>query len=177
MIIPGFYNSTDVKIQEEQRNNMLIAMQKMCAYTLEKNLTPTIEDFDDINSPIATAEGMLWFADRIPSLKFTFDTGNFMYSNQDEITAFSMLKDKIIHVHCKDCSLNFKPNCECKLTIANKEMYPAFVGDGIIKIKNIHTNLEKLNYNGIYTIEHFGAENQIDYMEYSAKYLLTKVLA
>lgn len=35
-------------------------------------------------------------------LKFTLDTGNFAYSDEDAVQAYEVLKDYIVHVHCKD---------------------------------------------------------------------------
>lgn len=171
MIIPGFYTSDSREQIEKEREHMLKAMRKMCKYAATNGITPTIEDFDDVKSPIATAEQMLWFAERIPELKITFDTGNFMYSGQDELYAFELLKDRIVHVHCKDRSLEIKPGCEVKTTVDGKNMYPSAVGCGCIKMKKIIEHLKNCGYNGIYAIEHFGADNQLKYMEESAKFL------
>lgn len=171
MIIPGFYTSDSCEQIEKERDNMLKAMREMCKYAAANGITPTIEDFDDVKSPIATAEQMLWFAERIPELKITFDTGNFMYSGQDELYAFELLKNRIVHVHCKDRSLKIKSDCEVKTTVDGKNMYPSAVGCGCIKMKKIIERLEKQGYNGIYTIEHFGADNQLDYMKKSVEFL------
>lgn len=61
-----------------------------------------IEDFDDRNSPIACVSGMKWFAEQVPGLCFTFDTGNFIIHGEDVFAAWEELKDKVVHVHCKD---------------------------------------------------------------------------
>ena len=84
MLIPGFYSSPDESIRKSELNNMVCAMKKMCEYAVSRGLTPIIEDFDDSNSPICDAEGMLYFAEQIPQLKIAFDTGNFMYSERSE---------------------------------------------------------------------------------------------
>lgn len=171
MIIPGFYTTADENIHLKERENMIIATHTLCRYAESKNIIPTIEDFDDFNSPIADAEGMLRFLERIPQLKVTFDTGNFMYSCQDELHAFSLLKDRIAHVHCKDRSLVCNQNCEEKLTVDGRAMYPSPVGKGCIKMKEIIHNLNSMGYDGIFTIEHFGADNQLEYIKKSAETL------
>ena len=99
-------------------------MREMCVYARSKGIAPTIEDFDDSKSPIATARQMLWFAERIPELKITFDTGNFMFSGEDELTAFGLLKDRIAHVHCKDRTFS-KNSGEPKAAADGRIMYPA----------------------------------------------------
>ena len=171
MIIPGFYTSDDKAQCENEREKMLAAMKQMCEYAQSEGIVPTIEDFDDCKSPIATAEQMMWFAERIPQLMITFDTGNFMYSGQSELDAFELLKDRIVHVHCKDRSLIEKPHCEMKMTVDGKAMYPAPVGSGCIKMKEIIASLDARGYDGIYTIEHFGAEDQLMYIKRSAEFL------
>lgn len=171
MIIPGFYTSPDENIHLKERENMIISTQQMCRYAESKGITPTIEDFDDFNSPLADAEGMLRFLEAIPQLKVTFDTGNFMYSGQDELRAFELLKDRICHVHCKDRSLEPKNNCEEKLTVDGKAMYPSPVGEGCIKMEEIVRMLNSGGYDGIYTIEHFGADDQLEYIRRSAENL------
>ena len=65
-------------------------------------ITVVIEDFDDRNSPIACVSGMKWFAEQVPGLCFTFDTGNFIIHGEDVFAAWEELKDKVVHVHCKD---------------------------------------------------------------------------
>jgi len=171
MIIPGFYSSDSREKCKMEREKMLSKMCKMCEYADSLGIIPTVEDFDDSKSPIATAEQMLWFAERIPQLMITFDTGNFMYSGQSELYAFELLKDRIAHVHCKDRSKSKKIGCEMKLTVDGEEMYPAPVGEGCIKMREIIAALEARGYDGIYTIEHFGAENQLEYIRKSAEFL------
>lgn len=171
MIIPGFYSSADPRVRERERENMLKGMSEMCAYAEKKGLTPTIEDFDDWGSPISTAEGMKWFADRIPELRITFDTGNFMYSAQSEIYAFGLLKDKIVHVHCKDRSMTPDTACEMKCAVDGTEMYACPVGDGCVAVGETVRELERSGYGGFYVIEHYGASDQLGFIECSAENL------
>lgn len=176
MIIPGFYTETaaDANAAErrgQERENMLAAMRDMCAYASAKQVVPMIEDFDDAKSPIASAEGMRWFLDRIPGLRVAFDTGNFMYSGQDELEAFALLKGKIVHVHCKDRALTGRAGEEEKITTGGRSLYPAAVGSGVIRMKQIVRSLERQGYDGLYAIEHFGAADQLAYMEESARFL------
>lgn len=171
MIIPGFYPSEDSDIKEAERERMLDGMKELCALAEKNGIVPMIEDFDDAKSPIADAEGMLWFLERIPSLRVAFDTGNFMYSARSETEAFMLLRDKIVHVHCKDRCLDEKQHCEYKLTVDEKKLYPSAVGFGCVKMAEIVDALENDGFDGIYTIEHFGADDQTEYIKSSAKWL------
>jgi sugar phosphate isomerase/epimerase len=171
MIVPGFYSSLSHETIESEKAKMLSGTAEMCGYAAGKGLTPTIEDFDDVRSPIAKAEGMLEFVSAIPELKVTFDTGNFMFSAQSEIYAYELLKDNIVHVHCKDRSMTPESGCEVKTAVNGIDMYPCAVGHGCIAIGQVVKELLGRGYDGIFAIEHFGAKDQFQYMKQSAENL------
>lgn len=171
MLIPGFYSENDKSVMKNEREKMLAAMKKVCEYAHEKGLTPTIEDFDDFLSPISTSERMLDFVNEIPYLKVTFDTGNFMYSAESENYAFERLKPYIVHVHCKDRSMTPDERCEMKCAVDGTEMYACPTGDGCVAVAHIVKELAESGYDGIFTIEHFGAYDQLSFMKKSAENL------
>ena len=171
MLIPGFYSANDKSVMESERKKMLSAMKRVCEYAHEKGLTPTIEDFDDFLSPISTSERMLDFVNEIPYLKVTFDTGNFMYSAESENYAFERLRPYIVHVHCKDRSMTPDERCEMKCAVDGTEMYACPTGDGCAAVAHIVKELVKDGYDGIFTIEHFGAYDQLMFMKKSAENL------
>lgn len=184
MIIPGFWDevpdraagSLEAGLTDEmraEREKMLDIMQQMSTLAVELGMIPTIEDYDDAHSPIATAEGMLWFLDRIPELRVAFDTGNFLYSEENVLDAFEPMKDKIVHMHCKDRSLIARSGMEEKLTVEGRALYPSIVGEGCIPMKHIIEMLEARGYDGNYAIEHFGTSDQLGYMLRSAMNLRT----
>lgn len=171
MLIPGFYSANDKSVMENEREKMIFAMKKVCEYAHEKGLTPTIEDFDDFLSPISTSERMLDFVNEIPYLKVTFDTGNFMYSAESENYAFERLRQYIVHVHCKDRSMTPDERCEMKCAVDGTEMYACPTGDGCAAVAHIVKELVNGGYDGIFTIEHFGAYDQLMFMKKSAENL------
>ncbi len=79
-------------------------------------ITVVIEDFDDRNSPIACVSGMQWFAEQVPGLCFTFDTGNFIIHGEDIFAAWEELKNKVVHVHCKDRKINAEQLLQAQIT-------------------------------------------------------------
>ncbi|SET23059.1 sugar phosphate isomerase/epimerase [Paenibacillus sp. NFR01] len=171
MIIPGFLTGTSDEAVAEERENMLAAMREVCALAKPHGITVTIEDFDDRTSPIATAGQMLWFAERLPDLRITFDTGNFIYSEQPLLEAYDLLKDKIVHIHCKDRRLTSDAGESFIVTIGGRRLYPSPVGAGCIEIKAILDRQLQAGYEGMFVIEHFDALDQLDYMKKSAEWL------
>lgn len=170
LVIPGFIKSA------EDRNaaleNMKKALLGLCAYAKTKGIAVGMEDFDDVSAPYATADQLLWFLERIPDLKCTFDTGNFIYSEEDVLVAYNRLESYIGNVHCKDRSLEYKAGEEPKLTVKNRELYSSPVGYGCIPMEQLVKQLLQKEGDRCFTIEHFGSQHQLADMERSARWLL-----
>lgn len=164
MIVPGFYSEVDEMLRTVELKKMIEGTKKLCEIAEENAIRATIEDFDDDKSPLCSLVGMTDFLKQIPSLYVTLDTGNFIISGEDELMAFETLKSRIIHVHCKDRAYE-----------ENGSMCASTVGGGFIKMSEIFTGLVKMNYSGILTIEHFGAENYLEFMLKSAEWINRKM--
>ena len=114
---------------------------------------------------------MQWFAEQVPGLCFTFDTGNFIIHGENIFAAWEELKDKVVHVHCKDRKISSdKPlQTQKNATLDIKECYlPAAVGEGCIPIKELVYKMKEYGYRGYLAIEHFDAADQEAYMQKSA---------
>lgn len=145
-------------------------------------ITVVIEDFDDRNSPIACVSGMQWFAEQVPGLCFTFDTGNFIIHGEDIFAAWEELKNKVVHVHCKDRKISTERLLKTQEAGADKllqaqenvipdikECYlPSALGEGCIPIKELVHKMKEYGYRGYLAIEHFDAADQEAYMQKSA---------
>lgn len=164
MIVPGFYSKTDESARKRELEQMIEGTRKLCKMAEANGMRVTIEDFDDEKSPLCSISGMGTFLDEIPSLYVTLDTGNFIISGEDELEAFETLKNKVIHVHCKDRAYD-----------ENGNICPISVGKGFIKMSEVLEELSKMHYDGYLAIEHFGAENYLEFMIESAKWIRRKV--
>jgi sugar phosphate isomerase/epimerase len=164
MIVPGFYSEDNVNIREIELKNMIDRTKKLCEIAEKNKFKATIEDFDDEKSPICSVSGMAKFLNEIPSLYVTLDTGNFIIKKEDELRAYEVLKDRIIHVHCKD-----------RIYDEDGSICASPVGEGFIKMEEILCELKKSGYIGKLAIEHFGAENYLDFMMKSANWINKKI--
>jgi L-ribulose-5-phosphate 3-epimerase len=175
LAIPGFV-SRDASHVERQaaRSNMATGLRALCDRGEQNNIRVCLEDFDDERAPFSTVEGLLWFLDQVPSLRCTFDTGNFAYSEEDELLAFHELSSRIVHVHCKDRTLLASANGTPKYSLNGRPLYSSPVGSGFIKMAEIVDALQAANYNGYYAIEHFGAPDQLSYIRSSVEWLRSR---
>lgn len=171
LVIPGFLQEGDCR--EQALQNMKTILQKMCAYGKQQGVVVGMEDYDDLSAPFSTCEELQWFMKEVPGMSCIFDTGNFLYSEEDVQKAFQLLEPWILHgIHCKDRTWEKHPGEEPKATIKGREMYPCAVGSGCLPIKEILIQLWKKGFSGSLTIEHFGASDQLACIRESARWLL-----
>ncbi len=167
MVIPGFY--TDLQNSEKcraEQARMIEGTRRLTELAAARGLTVTIECFDDARSPIATIGGMEAFLQAIPALMVTLETGNFRFSGEDILLAQQRFCDRVRHVHLKD---RFLPDCcpggapqemlvgDPVTAVTGETLYPCAVGQGHMPIRQVIRNLARQGYDGIMTIEHFGA--------------------
>lgn len=171
LAIPGFYGSEDGElVRDRQRKNMIAAVTELSVISKEYGIDLLMEDYDNELAPFSTTAGLLEFLEAAPQLGCAFDTGNFMYSEEDELEAFEQLQHRIAYVHLKDRSLVEPPEGgRKKTTVKNRDLYPCPVGQGVIKISEILLRLK--DYDGIYTIEHYGSERCEEYLRLSLEWL------
>lgn len=172
LVIPGFLHEGDCR--KQHLDNMKSVLTKMCAYAQKHGIIVGMEDYDDRSAPFATWAELKWFMENIPGMSCMFDTGNFLYSEEDVLEALEQLEPWIRHeVHCKDRTWERHAGEEPKTTIQGRGMYASPVGKGCLPIQEIVTRLLKKGFSGSFTIEHFGALDQLGYMRESARWLLS----
>lgn len=171
MAVPGFIHPGDDT--EEVFSRCCEQLAVLCSRAKEYSITVLVEDFDDTNSPCREIKGLERLLNNVPSLRLTFDTGNFAYMLESAEEAYSRLKPYISHVHLKDRSreriCTDSSHSNAKPDISGAEMYPCEVGSGYIGIEALVKQMLSEGYQGDLSVEHFGAVNQTEYMRRSAE--------
>lgn len=158
------------------------AMKVMCdrvAIMTEKakqyGITVTIEDYYNNLAPYSTSKQIEYFLDNIHELMCTIDTGNFAFLGEDNLEIYDRLKDRIVHAHLKDFNYDprFKNDSDNNFTIdfAGKKAYPCEVGMGSYGVEKLVEKMVSDGYNGIFTVEVFGAADMYGAVERSAENL------
>lgn len=122
------------------------------------------------NAPYSRADELMWFMRHVPGLRCGFDTGNFLYNEEDAVKSFSLFRPYIASVHCKDRAFTENAGSPC-VTVANRKLYPVAVGDGNLPIEKMMRVLLDSGYTGSFAAEHFGSIEQLKCMERSAAFL------
>lgn len=170
LVIPGFIQKDEDA--DAALENMKQTVSAVCQYAKAHEITVTMEDFDNKSAPFATVSQVKWFMEQVPGLVCAFDTGNFIYMEEDVLEALPVLNSYIGHLHCKDRSLDIKPFEEPLLTVKGRALYSSPVGSGCIPIKEIVVHMLEQGYEGYFAIEHFGSKQQLEDMKRSSEYLL-----
>ncbi|WP_167958459.1 sugar phosphate isomerase/epimerase family protein [Anaerosporobacter faecicola] len=184
LVVPGLLAEEEAKgIQSASKEykNQSVAMEQnhavvqmkenlitLVEYGKEYGITVTLEDFDSILAPFARMNQLLWFMKHVPGLQYTFDMGNFAYSDEDVREAYRILQPYVVHVHCKDRGEDVACN---KNNRFNHGLVPCPVGVGYMPIGEMVRTVRSNGYEDYFAIEHFGAEDQIAFLQQSAEFL------
>lgn len=161
------YDTTEQYMnQSASIQNMQCALRELVGYATKTGIQVTLEDFDGFMHPFARINQLLWFMKHVQGLTYTLDTGNFSFSNEDVVKAADVLREYIVHVHCKDRKES--PYVKGEFC---KGLGQCAAGYGYIPIDSLVKRLKESGYNGYLAIEHFGVQNQISHIKKSADYL------
>ncbi len=178
LVVAGFLKEDELDRKSEgytlHRARMAEGVCLITKLAAEKGITVLMEDFDGNSAPFSTTDELLWFMEHVPGLRCGFDTGNFLYSEEDALEALPKLLPYIGGVHCKDRS--FKQNDgNTKLTVKGRTMYPVAVGEGDLDIEAMLQEILAFGYTGTITAEHFDTKHQLRDMERSAEFMRSVV--
>lgn len=142
------------------------ALAALVEYGKSMDVLVTLEDFDGPVQPYSKIYQLLWFMEHVPGIRYALDTGNFAYSDEDVKAACEILKEYIVHVHCKDRRADETPAGEF-----NRGLGASPVGGGYIPVGELVEKLKSRGYEGYLAIEHYNAPDQVEYIRKSAEYL------
>lgn len=176
LAIPGFVREEDSpEERRRQTENMVVCMGRLAEFAGPYGVSLVMEEYDNPLAPFATVEGLRSFLDGCPALGCCFDTGNFRFMAEDELEAYDKLKGRITHVHLKDRAFSPEWGAYAVTAADGQALYPAPVGKGEIRIGQVLGRLKRDGYEGICTIEHYGAGNMWAAMQESAKWLAENI--
>jgi inosose dehydratase len=145
---------------------ILDGMREAVRVGKENGILVTVEDYDHRDSPTATSAEILYLLARVEGLLVTFDTGNFIFSDEDIGEAFFALSDKTVNLHLKD-----RGEDDIHTGVHLRGLAPVAVGDGYLALSPILSALRERGYSGYLTVEHFGVPSYREATERSVAFL------
>lgn len=107
MMIPPFPRQLG-ESREEDKKAWYLYFEKVLPLAQEMGIRLTVESTGTLDAPIDTKEEILELLHTFPDLRLTFDIGN-MAASDDMASAYSFLREKVIHFHCKDFKVSNTP--------------------------------------------------------------------
>ena len=136
-------------------------LAEACRLAAPLGIDVTIENFGLAGAPNGTIAGCAMVLDRVPGLKFTFDTGNFTCYGEDPHAAYERFCGRIAFVHLKDHPMGpngLDPGVEMP------------IGDGALDLGRLVRRMLDDGYAGDFAVEHFGLADQGTAMRRSASF-------
>lgn len=141
-------------------------------YSKGSGITVTIENQSTLQRADSRMEDIRYILDCVPELGFVLDTGNFFCVGEDVLKAYELLKDRMMHMHCKDWTFNPYGHFV-------RENMPRFegvaVGEGKIPIKELFSLLRKDGYGGNAVLEINASPVTLDMLDRSADFLRNEI--
>lgn len=173
LVIPGFFAPEDGEAERASAvERMKDGVNRVAEIAKGYGISLIMEDFDNILSPINSAEGLRSFLDACPSLGCCFDTGNFRITGGDELAAYDLLRDRVRYVHLKDRKYAHGVEGERIPTCTDgTQLLPCAVGSGDIKMSELASRLKADGYDGGVAVEFYGASPMFETIEKSVKWV------
>ncbi len=116
----------------------------------DEGLDVMVEDFDNPRSICYDTPALDRLFSAVPDMNHVFDTGNYLYCGEDVMTALAHFRKRINHVHLKDRR-------------AERNGESLAIGTGAVPMKDVIIGLLKTGYEGWFTVEHYGAEDMLEF--------------
>lgn len=173
LVIPGFFSPEDDESERERvTERMKDGVNRVSEIAKEYGISLIMEDFDNLLSPINSADGLRAFLDACPSLGCCFDTGNFRITGGDELAAYDLLRDRVRYVHLKDRKFAHGIDSKHIPTCTDgTQLLPCAVGSGDIRMSELAGRLKADGYEGGVAIEFYGASPMLDTIARSAEWV------
>ncbi len=140
--------------RDRKMQNMFTALARAVEYGEQKGIAVSMEDFDGMEAPYSSIDGLDQFMQAVPGLKCSFDTGNFCMYSEDELEAFERFKDRLCTMHLKDRSRTKRNQDDKGKTCADGSVvYAEMTGYGYIRMEEILRRLKEMSYPGNVIVE------------------------
>ena len=97
-----------------------------------------------------------------PALRVNLDTGNFLPVGQDPVEAAQELADWVVLVHLKDLNLAKSGETGHVFTDpAGRSLTGSVVGEGLVDLAGIYSELDGAGYDGWYSLEYEGSTDAV----------------
>lgn len=132
------------------REIALESIDKIINYAKGSNIEISIENQSSFAGCMSKMADIRYILDSLPELKYVLDTGNFFFVKEDLLKGYEYLKDRMVHMHCKDWRYDPYGFYVCE----NVPRFNGMVaGTGELPLKELFKRLRDDGYDKNVTIE------------------------
>ena len=155
---------------EELRQALICNIRPIAEYGKAKGITVSVEDTPDIRLPLCSSAEIGHILDAVPELSLTYDTGNMLLKNEDSVSFYNKLKERVVYVHLKD--MEYTTSTEgSNPTIDGRHMSATLHGQGVLNFGEILASLKKGRYDGFLMLEYTGMEKHAENIRAAKGYI------
>lgn len=151
LMMPSVYRAEAGITREQAFQNMAAGLRACVSYGAKKGITVNTETLESIGVPLCSLGEMFRMFEEVPGLKYSHDTGNPLVANEDPMTAYSRLKDKVVAIHFKD--LAYTEEQTEMMTPDGRYLRRADFGTGVVDFEEHMKALKADGYQGYITLE------------------------
>ena len=135
---------------EAMREYLIEGFSEVVNYAKGAGICVALENQSLHRRPDSKISDIRYILDNVEGLGYVLDTGNFYCVGEDVLEAYSKLKDRLVHVHCKDWKKD-------PFGDFVRENIPRFrgveLGKGEVELSELITEMKKDGYSGLLTAE------------------------
>ncbi len=147
LVIPGLLPENASRAHVEEVCNRIASFVRKAS---DEGIDVLVEDYDNPRSPCFNTSTLDHLFAAAPQLNHVFDTGNYLFADEDVMVALRHYSERVHHVHLKD-----------RKAVRDYASLP--VGTGIMPLQDVVCHLLRSGYSGWLCVEHFGAPKMLDY--------------
>ena len=172
MLAPSVRSANSEDEFKIMRELLIAGFQKVVDYSEGSGISVTIENQSTLQRADSKTEDVRYILDCVPKLGLVLDTGNFFCVGEDILGAYELLKDRMVHMHCKDWVYNPYGHFV-------RENIPRFegtaIGEGLIPIKELFNRLKKDKYLGNAVLEINASPITLEMLDRSADFMRKEI--
>ncbi|WP_042168376.1 sugar phosphate isomerase/epimerase family protein [Paenibacillus gorillae] len=150
----------DGLVFDEVRSWIIDGLKEASAYAEEQGIVLCLENHGLLAGKAEQVAAIIQDVNS-PNLRSTFDAGNFLLVDEDPSNAVQELKSLVRHVHVKDfVQVEQDYNGSFYRSLSGQPYAGRVTGEGVVDLPFIIGQLKEIGYDGWYTVEYEGDEEQ-----------------
>lgn len=150
MLAPSVKRAHCEEEKSIMQEKMIESLLKICEYAKGSGVTPTIENQSSTLRADSKMNDIRKILDSVEGLGYVLDAGNFFCIGEDVTTAYSLLGDRLVHVHFKDWKWDpFGREMGENMARFNGTT----LGTGLLPLYELAQKMKKDNYSGSVALE------------------------